>query len=151
MDVGKSCEEKEIFEIVDRETQAWNNKDVDRLLTVFHPDMVWPWPKTSGSHDPLEWIFGMGRFDYLRWKQAYSELFDAHRLIHNVRNVLKIVISEEGDGAFAVVDVDTLWQDIKTNEDFHWKGRACKIYTRVKDGQWKMIAHTGLLDYGAKD
>ena len=31
--------EKEILEIVNRETRAWNAKDVDLLITVFHPDM----------------------------------------------------------------------------------------------------------------
>ena len=30
--------------------------------------------------------------------------------------------------------------------DFHWKGRACKVYTKVND-QWKMIYQVGLLDY----
>ena len=44
----------EIEEIVDRETRAWDTRDVDLLLTVFHPDMVWPWPKTPLSHDPME-------------------------------------------------------------------------------------------------
>ncbi len=92
----------------------------------------------------------MGRFDYQRWKEAYSELFATYRLIHNVRKILKIVISEEGDGAFAVVDVDTLWQNKMTNEDFRWKCRACKIYTRMNDGQWKVVAQTGLLGYSGK-
>jgi len=30
--------------------------------------------------------------------------------------------------------------------DQRWRGRACKVYTRV-GGEWKMIAQTGLLDY----
>jgi len=59
------------------------------------------------------------------------------------------VVSNEGDGAFAVVDVDTLWRD-REGKDFHWKGRACKGYTRVGE-QWKLIMHTGLLDYPRKD
>jgi len=29
----------------------------------------------------------------------------------------------------------------------HWKGRACKVYSKV-EGEWKMTMHTGLLDYG---
>jgi hypothetical protein len=121
-------------------------------LSVFHQDMVWPWPRTSESHDPTDWIFGMGRFNYQRWKKGYSDLFESHKLIHNVREIRKTVISDEGDGAFAVVDVDTLWKNIKTKEDFHWKGKACKIYTRMAiDGKWKMIAHTGLLDYSKKE
>ena len=144
----KDLAEFQIKEIVNRETQAWTDKDVEKLLSIFHPDMVWPWPSASESHDPIEWVFGMGRFDYQRWKKSYSDLFESHRLIHNVRETRKIVISDEGDGAFAVVDVDTVWHNIYTKEDFHWRGRACKIYTKMPDDNWKLIAHTGLLDYG---
>jgi hypothetical protein len=46
----------EIKHIVDRETRAWDTRNVELLLSVFHPDMVWPWPKTPRSHDPLEWV-----------------------------------------------------------------------------------------------
>jgi hypothetical protein len=79
-------------------------------------------------------------------EKAWLELFASYRLVHNNRNVRKIVISKEGDGAFVVVDVDTLWRRISDEKDFHWHGRACKIYTQV-NGQWKMISHTGLLEY----
>jgi ketosteroid isomerase-like protein len=58
-----------------------------------------------------------------------------------------MVVTNEGDGAFAVVDVDTLWGNKKDGKDFYWYGRACKIYTKLKNGQWKMIGHTGLLKY----
>lgn len=54
-------------------------------------------------------------------------------------------MTAEGDGAFAVLDVDTLWQDGK-GKDFQWKGRACKVYSRVGD-EWEMTMHTRLLDY----
>ncbi len=41
----------EIKEIVDRETRAWDTQDADLLLSVFHPvfhpDIVWPWPKSG--------------------------------------------------------------------------------------------------------
>lgn len=47
---------------------------------------------------------------------------------------MRVAASEQGDGGFAVVDVDTLWRDRNTNELFHWKGRACKVCTRV-DGR----------------
>jgi ketosteroid isomerase-like protein len=43
------------------------------------------------------------------------------------------------------VDVDTLWRDREGGEQ-HWKGRACKVYSKV-EGRWKMTMHTGLLDY----
>lgn len=137
--------EKEIAEIVDRETRAWNTKDVNLLLTIFHPDMVWPWPPHSTAHDPKDWIFVMGRFDAVRWKKVWQDLFDTHELIHNHRKTGKIEVSEQGDGAFAVVDVDTLWRD-RNGQDFRWKGRACKVYSRV-GGEWKMTMHTGLLEY----
>jgi hypothetical protein len=53
---NKGLVELEIKEIVNRETQAWSDKDVENLLSVFHQDMVWPWPRTSESHDPMDWI-----------------------------------------------------------------------------------------------
>jgi hypothetical protein len=33
---------EEIEEIVNRETRAWDTQDVDLMLSIFHPDMVWP-------------------------------------------------------------------------------------------------------------
>src|SRR5207244_6141804 len=137
--------ESEIEEIVHRETRAWDRKDVALLLTIFHPDMVWPWPPTPDAHDPALWVMELGRYDAERWRRGWLELFETHELVHNRRKIVKIVLSRENDGAFAVVDVDTLWRDA-AGRDFAWKGRACKIYTRV-DGEWKLIAHTGLLDY----
>jgi ketosteroid isomerase-like protein len=130
---------------VNRETRAWDTRDVDLLITIFHPDMVWPWPPDSHAHDPADWVLLLGRFDAPRWKKGWQELFDTHDLIHNRRQIMKIQVSEQCDGAFAVVDVDTLWRD-RGGKDFHWKGRACKVYSRVgKD--WKMTMHTGLLEY----
>jgi ketosteroid isomerase-like protein len=138
--------EAEIREIVDRETRAWNLRDLDLLMSVFHPDMVWPWPPHKDAHDPAEWVLEWGRYDERRWRAGWEELFTTHELVHNRRNTVKIVVSAQGDGALAVVDVDTLWRD-RAGHDFHWIGRAGKIYTRVAGGEWKMIAHTGLLDY----
>lgn len=136
---------EEITEIVNRETEAWNTKNVDLLLSIFHPDMVWPWPKSSKSHDPMEWIIPWGKFNYSRWKELWQGLFDAYKLVHNNRKIKKIEISVEGDGAFAVVDIDTLWKDEDGNED-HWKGRVCKVYSKCGE-EWKMTMHTGVLDY----
>ncbi len=137
--------EKEIQAIIDRETRAWDTQDVDLLMTVWHPDMVWPWPPDAKAHDPAQWVLDWGRYDYERWKAGWQELFDNHELVHNKRRTVKITVTEQGDGAFAVVDVDTLWRDSNGN-DFHWKGRAGKGYTKVK-GEWKLIYHTGLLEY----
>ncbi|MFX1385567.1 MAG: hypothetical protein ACFFBP_24405, partial [Promethearchaeota archaeon] len=80
-----------------------------------------------------------------RWKKGWQELFNTHKLAHNKRDIKKIVISKERDGAFAVVDIDTLWID-KNNIKNHWKGRVCKVYTKIHD-EWKLIMHTGVLEY----
>lgn len=138
-------EEIEIAEMVDRETKAWNTQDVNLLITLFHQDMVWPWPKTSLSHDPLDWELVLGKFDKDRWSKGWQELFDNYRLIHNKREIKKIVISNEKDGAFAVVDIDTLWMN-KDNNPNHWKGRVCKVYSKTGN-EWKMTMHTGVLEY----
>ena len=138
--------EKRIQEMVDRETRAWDTQDAGALVDIFHPDMVWPWPPTGDDHDPATWIFPLGRFDRQRWKQGWEELFRTHELIRNDRRTVRIAISEQGDGAFAVVDVDTLWRHRKTGRDVHWHGRACKGYTLVGT-EWKLICHTGLLEY----
>ena len=137
----------EIEEMIDRESRAWDEGDAAALVDLFHVDMVWPWPPSPTSHDPATWMFPWGRYDRERWQHDWQELFDTHELIHNRRKTIRIEVSEQRDGAFAVVDVDTLWRD-QDGTDFHWKGRACKGYTKVGD-EWKLIFHTGLLDYDA--
>lgn len=54
---------KQIEEIVNRETKAWDTQDVNLLMTILHPDMVWPWPRTNQSHDPMDWVLEIGRYD----------------------------------------------------------------------------------------
>ena len=137
--------EDEIREMVDRETRAWDALDADALVDIFHPDMVWPWPPDAQTHDPAGWILAQGRYDRVRWRRGWENLFETHQLVHNKREIVMIAVSAEGDGAFAVVDVDTLWRTM-SGQDFNWKGRACKVYTRVR-GEWKMIFQTGLLTY----
>ena len=137
--------ESEIREIVDRETRGWDMQDVGLLLSVFHPDMVWPWPNSPTSHDPMEWRLVLGRYDPQRWGSRWRELFDTHELVHNRRLTRKIEVSEQGDGALAVVDIDTLWRG-EDGDDSHWKGRVCKVYSKV-GGEWKMTMHTGVLVY----
>jgi hypothetical protein len=99
--------EAAIHEIVDRETRGCNTKDVPLLLSVFHPDMVWAWPATYTSYDPFEWCLVLGKFDPERWRFVYEELFETRTLVHNRRETVRIEISAQGDGAFAVVDIDT--------------------------------------------
>jgi hypothetical protein len=138
-------EELEITEIVNRETSAWDTQDVNLLISVFHPDMVWPWPKTTQSHDPMDWEFVLGKFDKERWCRGWQDLFDNSRLIRNNREIKKIVISKEKDAAFAVVDIDNLWIDKKNIQD-NWRGRVCKVYSWI-GSEWKMTMHTGVLEY----
>jgi len=139
--------ESQIRQMVDRETRAWDELDAEALVDLFHPDMVWPWPPDAHSHDPASWDFPWGRYDRERWRACWQQLFDSHELVHNRRWTVRVAVSEQGDGAFAVVDVDTLWRHRRTGHDFLWLGRACKGYTLV-GGEWKLIFHTGLLDYG---
>lgn len=136
---------REVREMVDRETRAWDTQDVDLLMTLFHPDMVWPWPRTPQSHDPMDWESGFGRYDAERWRANWQGLFDTFELVHNRREIRKVLISPEGDAGLAVVDIDTLWRNTDGVED-HWKGRVSKGYTKMPDG-WKLIMHTGVLEY----
>jgi hypothetical protein len=66
----------QIEEIVNRETRAWDTKGATSLMTIFHPDMVWPWPKTPQSHDPMDWVLVLGRFNSERWKHGWQQLSD---------------------------------------------------------------------------
>ncbi|KAA3611313.1 MAG: hypothetical protein D8M58_15210 [Calditrichaeota bacterium] len=143
----KGSLKQQIQYLVDLETEGWNTKNPDLFVSIIHPDMVWPWPPTANAHDPVDWVFVMGRFNKERWTAGWQELFDTHDLIHNNRTIKKIEITEEEDGAFAVVDIDTLWRNKKTKENSLWKGRVCKIYTKMPNGEWKLISHTGALEY----
>ena len=107
--------------------------------------MVWPWPNDPHNHDPMDWSIGFGRYNPWRWREKWQQLFDTHRLVHNNRVTQMIEVSPELDGAFAVVDIDTLWRDKNGNEN-HWKGRTCKVFSKVGDS-WKMTMHTGVLIY----
>ena len=92
-------------------------------------------------------FFEFGRFDRERWRKNWHSLFDDYDLIHNNCKTIKIEVTSEGDGAFAVVDIDTHWRHKVTGEDFPWKGRVCKIYTKMPNGDWKIIFQTGALRY----
>jgi len=138
--------EDEIQALVDRETSAWDRLDADSLVDLFHPDTVWPWPPNSSAHDPENWVMPLGRFNRSRWKAAWESLFSEYELVHNKRRTVRIQVSKEQDGAFAVVDVDTLWRNKNTGKEQHWAGRSCKVYTKVNE-RWFFIHQTGLLEY----
>ena len=135
-----------IRDMVNAETDAWNRQDADALVTLFHPDMVWPWPPSNRMHDPLTWTTGMGQYDRDRWHTNWQRLFDENELLLNDRKILRVEVTPEGDGGFAVVDIDTRWRLHATGVEDRWCGRACKAYARCGDG-WKMTMQTGVLVY----
>lgn len=47
----------------------------------------------------------------------------------------------------AVVDANTLWKNTLIQNDLFWKCSACKIYAKMDINEWKIIEHTGLLNY----
>jgi ketosteroid isomerase-like protein len=132
--------------MVDRETTAWDAQDVETLLDLFHPDMVWAWPPTGYDHDPATWDLEFGRFDRERWREEWQGLFDTHDLVYNDRETIDVSVSDQRDGGMAVVDIDTLWRHRETGTEFHWEGRTAKIYALV-DGEWKLTAHWGALRF----
>jgi ketosteroid isomerase-like protein len=143
----KDLVKQRIQALVDLETEGWDTKTPDLFLSLIHPDMAWPWPPASDAHDPVEWVFVLGRFDRERWRKNWQDLFDSHDLVHNRRHTVRIEVSAELDAAFAVVDIDTLWRHKENGKDSHWLGRVCKIYTKMSNGEWKMIFQTGALDF----
>jgi len=144
----------EIQEMVDRESRAYDTADTALMMTIYHPDMVWAWPPNAHAHDPMEWVLRLGRFNYERWYRLSELFFETHRVIHNHRITRKIVMSAEQDGGFAVVDIDTLFEQRKDRSSpwhegagqLHVKGRACKIYTTVGD-EWKLLYQPGTMHY----
>jgi hypothetical protein len=94
------------------------------------------------------WVMPLGRFDRERWKRSWEDLFATHELVHNRRQTSRVAVADQRDGGFVVVDVDTLWRNRQSNTASHWKGRACKVYTKV-GVRWFFLFQTGLLAYGA--
>jgi hypothetical protein len=135
----------------DYETLGWDTKDPEPFLSMIHPDMAWPFAPNADAHDPVDWHFIMGRFDEDQWRRDYQVLFAAHDLIHNNRNTVKIEVAPTEDAAFAVVDIDTLWRNKETGTDFHWKGRVCKIYSKLRTGEWKFYWQTSALNYPIRE
>jgi ketosteroid isomerase-like protein len=88
----------------------------------------------------------MGRFDADRWRASWQSLFDTHDLVRNARTIRRIEVTPEGDGGFAVVDIDTVWRRRSDGAEEQWRGRVCKVYAQCDDG-WKMTMHTGVLVY----
>jgi uncharacterized protein (TIGR02246 family) len=49
MEPRMTSAEAQIQALVDRETAAWNARDAEALVSLFHPDMVWPWPPDAAA------------------------------------------------------------------------------------------------------
>ena len=43
------------------DARAWDTQDVDLLISLLHPDVVWPLPGEDRSLDPMTWPAGLGR------------------------------------------------------------------------------------------
>jgi hypothetical protein len=108
--------------------------------------MVWVWPKDSDSHNPVDWETPQGKFNYELWTSIYSDMFANFTLEQNNRKTIKIVETQEKDGGFAVVDINTIWKNKTTGKLMQWRGRTCKTYVKTSNG-YKMIAQTGVLSY----
>lgn len=143
--MGQSAEAA-IRTMVDRETTAWDEQDVETLLDLFHEDMVWAWPPTGYDHNPETWELELGRYDRGRWRESWQSLFDSHELAHNRREIREVSVDDGGTGGMAVVDIDTLWVHERSGETFHWEGRTTKLYARIEAG-WKMTAQWGALQF----
>jgi ketosteroid isomerase-like protein len=79
-------------------------------------------------------------------RETSAALLDTHELVKNDRFIRKIVTTAEGDGGFAVVDIDTRWRKRADGSVQAWTGRVCKVYARCPSG-WKITMHTGALLY----
>jgi predicted RNA polymerase sigma factor len=88
----KTMGKKEIIEMINRETNAWNNQNAEELTALFHPDMVWPWPRNSNDHDPMKWIITQGRFNEDRWKKNWHLRLSILIRFGNTRKTAKQII-----------------------------------------------------------
>lgn len=87
--------------LVDAETAAWNARDAETLVSLFHPDTVWPWPPDSAARDPMQWVMPLGRFDRERWRRSWQVLLETHDVVHKKRETLRIGVSHQHRGVSA--------------------------------------------------
>jgi len=59
-------------------------------------------------------------------------VFDDYDLIYNNRKTIKIEVASEGDGAFAVVDIDTYWRHKVTERIFLGKEVFARFIQRCQ-------------------
>ena len=63
----------EIQAMVDRETRAWGSQDADTLVSLFHPDMVWPGQRFKRSRS-TRLDMPDGCFHPDRWRSSWQTL-----------------------------------------------------------------------------
>lgn len=107
--------------------------------------MVWVWPTDSSNYDLMTWNTPQGKFEKDKYLKIYSDWFSKFELIKNERMTKKITLTKENDGAFAVVDIDTLWRS-KDGEESQWLGRTGKTYVKTSNS-WKMINQVGVFNF----
>ena len=59
---------------------------------------------------------------------------------------LECAVERIVDAIAVGLNSEAMRRNRSTNELFHWKGRACKVYTKV-GGRWLFLFQTGLLEY----
>jgi len=87
------------------------------------------------DHDPA--VGSARRYNRERWKGL--ETLRTHESVHNLRRPSHCGV-RRGDGAFAVVDVDTLWRRHRTAH-CSLEGTRLQGYTSRRG--WLLILHTG--------
>lgn len=145
-----STVEDNLRELIKRELEALKRKDVELLLTIFHEDMVWAWPRSFNTANPFYWEMDLGRFNYERWYFHWKDFFEKFEILHAVMMPQKINLSAQEDAAFAVIDLHFQWESKTNGEIVEWRGRVCKVYTRMEKS-WKLIQQTGLIPYRSFD
>ena len=136
--------EDEIQAMVDRETDAWDRQDAETLVSLFHPDMVWPWPPDADSHDPARMGLPAGPLRPRAVATGLAGPLRFARLVHNRRRTVRIEVSRSRTAPSRSSTSTRSGENRASGQPFHWKGRACKGYTKVGD-RWLLIFHTGLL------
>ncbi len=53
----------------------------------------------------MTWVMVWGRFNAERWRRGWQELFDTHTLVHNQRDIKRIVV-------YVYTQVGTQWKMI---------------------------------------
>lgn len=137
----ESNSRQHIMEVLERESRAWSARDVDGLLSVFHPDAVWPFLFNRLNPSPMVWRLTLDRFDSSAWGTYFQRIFEECAITKNVREVKSISFSTRGDQAIAVLDIDTAWLR-RDGEPMRWVGRVAKVFS-IMGTEWRIMTQYG--------